>query len=46
MGFAMASKGTRQKKGTQRRLDAILLADVFGYSRPMGEYEAATVRTI
>ncbi|MCZ6647146.1 MAG: hypothetical protein O7B79_13010 [SAR324 cluster bacterium] len=32
--FAVASKG---KKSTQRKLTAILCADVVGYSRLMGE---------
>ena len=35
----MATKATRQKKSTQRKLTAILCADVVGYSRLMGEDE-------
>ncbi len=37
----MASKG---KKSTQRKLTAILCADVVGYSRLMGENEAVNSR--
>ena len=33
-------------EGLQRKLTAILSADVSGYSRLMGEDEAATVRAI
>jgi len=33
-------------EGFKRKLTAILGADVEGYSRLMGEYEAATVQTI
>ena len=32
----MASKGTQRKEGTQRKLAAILSADVAGYSLLMG----------
>ncbi len=32
----MAFKDTKAKKGTQRKLTAILWADVVGYSRPDG----------
>ena len=39
----MASKG---KKGTQRKLTAILSADVVGYSRLMGDDEEATVEIL
>ncbi len=39
----MAAKG---KKGTQRKLTAILSADVVGYSRLMGDDEEATVATL
>ena len=39
----MASKG---KKGTQRKLTAILCADVVGYSRLMGDDEEATLETL
>ena len=38
----MAAKG---KKGTQRKLTAILSADVVGYSRLMGADEEATIET-
>ncbi len=34
------------EKGFKRKLSAILSADVEGYSRLMGEDEAATVQTI
>ena len=37
----MAAKGTKGKKGTQRKLTAILCADVAGYSRLMGANEDA-----
>ena len=33
-------------KGTERRLAAILSADVVGYSRLMAEDEAGTIRTL
>ena len=39
----MASKG---KKSTQRKLTAILSADVVGYSRLMGADEEATIETL
>ena len=39
----MASKG---KKATQRKLTAILCADVMGYSRLMGADEEATIETL
>ena len=39
----MTSKG---KKGSQRKLMAILSADVVGYSRLMGDDEEATVGTL
>ena len=39
----MASKS---KKGTQRKLTAILSADVVGYSRLMGDDEEATIETL
>ena len=39
----MASKG---KKSTQRKLTAILCADVVGYSRLMGADEEATIETL
>ena len=32
-GTAVASKSSKAKKGTQRKLTAILCADVVGYSR-------------
>jgi class 3 adenylate cyclase len=32
----MAAKASKAKKGTQRKLTAILCADVVGYSRLMG----------
>ena len=38
--------GTQGEKTLQRRLAAILSADVAGYSRLMGEDEVATVRTL
>ena len=34
------------QKGFKRKLTAILSADAVGYSRLMGEDEAATVRTL
>jgi adenylate cyclase len=37
---------TRAEKALQRRLAAILSADVAGYSRLMGEDEVATIRTL
>ena len=40
----MASKGTRCKKNTQRKLTAILCADVVGYSRLMDDEEATLQR--
>ena len=39
----MAAKG---KKGTQRKLTAILCADVVGYSRLMGADEESTIETL
>ena len=39
----MAAKGTKGKQSTQRKLTAILCADVVGYSRLMGENEEATL---
>ena len=42
----MASKATKGKKGTQRKLTAILCADVVGYSRLMGADEEATIETL
>ena len=42
----MASKDTQRKKGTRRKLAAILCADVAGYSRLMGDDEEATVATL
>ena len=39
----MASKG---KKGTHRKLTAILSADVVGYSRLMGADEEGTIQTL
>ena len=42
----MANKGTGRKKGTQRKLTAILSADVAGYSRLMGDDEEATIETL
>ena len=38
----MAAKSSKGKKGTQRKLTAILCADVVGYSRLMGDDEEAT----
>ena len=35
-----------EQKGFRRKLTAILSADVAGYSRLMGEDEAATVKTL
>ena len=45
-GHAVASKSSKAKKGTQRKLTAILSADVVGYSRLMGADEEATLRTL
>ena len=42
----MAAKGTKAKKTTQRKLTAILCADVVGYSRLMGDDEEATLETL
>ena len=42
----MASPKTPRKKGTQRKLAAILCADVGGFSRLMGEDEEATIETL
>ena len=42
----MASKATQGKKSTQRKLTAILCADVHGYSRLMGADEEATLETL
>ena len=42
----MAAKSTKSKKGTQRKLTAILSADVAGYSRLMGDDEEATIETL
>ena len=42
----MASNGTQRKKITQRKLTAILSADVVGYSRLMGADEEATIDTL
>ncbi len=42
----MASKGSKGKKSTQRKLTAILSADVVGYSRLMGDDEEATIETL
>ncbi len=42
----MATKGTKGRKSTQRKLTAILSADVAGYSRLMGADEEATVATL
>ena len=42
----MASKATQGKKSTQRKLTAILCADVVGYSRLMGADEEATIETL
>ena len=36
----------RRQVGVERKLTAILCADVHGYSRLMGENEEATVRTL
>ena len=37
---------TKAKKSTQRKLTAILCADVVGYSRLMGDDEEATIETL
>ena len=42
----MATKSGKGNQDTQRKLTAILCADVVGYSRLMGENEPATVRTL
>ena len=42
----MAAKGKQAKKGTQRKLTAILSADVVGYSRLMGADEEFTIETL
>ncbi len=42
----MAAKASKAKKGTQRKLTAILCADVAGYSRLMGADEEATIETL
>ena len=42
----MASKASKDMKGTQRKLTAILCADVAGYSRLMGADEEATIETL
>ena len=42
----MASKAGKAKKTTQRKLTAILCADVVGYSRLMGADEEATIETL
>ncbi len=42
----MAAKSSKAKKGTQRKLTAILSADVHGYSRLMGDDEEATIETL
>ena len=42
----MAAKGTQRRKSTQRKLTAILCADVVGYSRLMGADEEATIETL
>ena len=42
----MAAKSSKGKKGTQRKLTAILCADVVGYSRLMGDDEEATLETL
>ncbi len=45
-GFCVWGGGPMTEEGFKRKLTAILSADVKGYSRLMGEDEAATVRTI
>ena len=42
----MASKSSKAKKSTQRKLTATLCADVVGYSRLMGAEEEATLETL
>ena len=42
----MAAKSSKAKQGTQRKLTAILCADVHGYSRLMGADEEATIETL
>ena len=42
----MAAKGTQRRKSTQRKLTAILSADVVGYSRLMGDDEEATLESL
>ena len=42
----MAAKAGKAKKSTQRKLTAILSADVVGYSRLMGENEEAVFSKI
>ena len=42
----MAAKAIKAKKSTQRKLTAILCADVVDYSRLMGADEEATVATL
>ncbi len=42
----MAAKSGKSKQGTQRKLTAILCADVVGYSRLMGDDEEATIETL
>ena len=42
----MATKAAKGKKSTQRKLTAILCADVQGYFRPMGDDEAATFKIL
>ena len=41
----MAAKSSKAKKGTQRKLTAILCADVVGYSRLMSADGGSTVET-
>ena len=42
----MATKSTKGKTSTQRKLTAILCADVVGYSRLMGADEESTIETL
>ena len=42
----MASKSSKAKKTTQRKLTAILSADVVDYSRLMGDDDEATLETL
>ena len=42
----MAARSSKGKKNTQRKLTAILCADVVGYSRLMGDDEEATIETL